>query len=59
MKIDNGVELVFRENDFPENLFGNIEQIEAVMHKKMLENSRKEAESIAYALEYDKVYKIV
>lgn len=29
------------------------------MHKKVMENSRKEAESIVYAIEHDKMFGIV
>lgn len=59
MKIDNGVELKFENVDVPLHLFEDMEQMEVIMHEKMMENSRKEAASIAYAIEHDKMFGVV
>ncbi|MCM1268460.1 MAG: hypothetical protein NC302_11195 [Bacteroidales bacterium] len=59
LKIDNGVELKCGNMNMQIELFEDMEQIENIMHEKMLENSRKEAESIAYAIEHDKMFGIV
>ncbi len=56
MKIDNGVEIIFENIDMRNHFFEDMEQIESAMHEKMIENSRKEADSIAYAIEHDKMY---
>lgn len=56
MKIDNGVEITFESINMRNPFFEDMEQIESVMHEKMMENSRKEAASIAYAIEHDKMY---
>ncbi len=53
MKIDNGVEITFENIDMQNHFFEDMEQIECVMHEKMMVNSRKEAASIAYAIEHD------
>lgn len=59
LRIDNGVELKLENLQTKINLFEDMEQIENIMHEKMMENSRKEAESIAYAIEHDKMFGIV
>lgn len=59
MKIDSGVELKFEKIGISDHLFADMEQIEKDMQKKMLESSKKEAESIAYALEHDRVHGIL
>lgn len=59
LRIDNGVELKLENFKTKINLFEDMEQIESIMHEKMMENSRKEAESIAYAIEHDKMFGIV
>lgn len=59
LRIDNGVELKSESMNMQFNLFEDMEQIESIMHEKMMENSIKEAESIAYAIEHDKMFGIV
>lgn len=59
LRIDNGEKLKYEDMDIQIDLFEDMEQIENIMHEKMLENSRKEAESIAYAIEHDKMFGIV
>lgn len=54
MKIDNGVTIALEEMNLKNFFFEDMEQIENIMHEKMLENARKEAASIAYAIGYDK-----
>lgn len=56
MKIDYGVTIALEEMDSQTLFFEDMEQIENIMHEKMLENARKEAASIAYAIEHDKRY---
>lgn len=56
MKIDNGVTIALEEMNLKNLFFEDMEQIETIMHEKMLENARKEAASIAYAIEHDKRY---
>lgn len=56
MKIDNGVEITFEKIDLQNHFFKDMEKLERVMQKKMMENSRKEAASIAYAIEHDNMY---
>lgn len=56
MKIDNGVEMKFEKLKMQNHFFEDMEQIECIMHEKMMENSRKEADSIAYAIEHDKIF---
>lgn len=56
MKIDNGVKIALEEMNLQNLFFEDMEQIENIMHEKMMENSRKEAASIAYAIEHDKMY---
>lgn len=56
MKIDNGVRLKFENVGVQLHLFEDTEQVESIMHEKMMENSRKEAASIAYAIEHDKMF---
>lgn len=59
LRVDNGTELKVEQINMQIDLFEDMEQIESIMHEKMMENSRKEAESIAYALEHDKMFGIV
>jgi len=56
LKIDNGVKIALEEMNLQNLFFEDMEQIENIMHEKMMENSRKEAASIAYAIEHDKMY---
>lgn len=56
MKIDHGVTIALEEMNLKNLFFEDMEQIENVMHEKMMENARKEAASIAYAIEHDKRY---
>lgn len=56
MRIDNGVEMKLENHNMQNHFFEDMEQIECIMHEKMMENSRKEAASIAYAIEHDKMY---
>lgn len=59
LRIDNGVELKFESMNMSINLFEDMEQIESIMYEKMMENSRKKAKSIAYAIEHDKMFGII
>jgi len=58
LKIDNGVEIKFENLNLQNHFFDDLEQIECLMHEKMMENARKEAASIAYAIKHDKMYGI-